>query len=198
MQSVNKTNLSSSPRKASSAMRSILISLVIGMGILILGYLFYVLPGQKHAEQLSIEGPDELNADLTTKKDRLVTLQDRLETYNQLSPELLEKLDESLPTEPREVDLLVNIQALVQESDLELTAIAVDSVPSAEKTEGMTQTKEVKTLSISLNLEGLSYSHLKRFINNIESNIRLLRLNDVSYSPSNTGYGVTLNAFYYQ
>lgn len=181
-------------QKKPNGAKSIMIAVVIGVAIFAVGYVLYVLPAVRQAQQLRDESPEILDMQLADKQAQLNTLQKRLQSYNKLSPELLEKLDESLPTEPREVDLLVNIQALVEASGLTLQSISIDSGESVS-TGGA---KEVRTLNITLSLEGMSYSHLKRFISNVESNNRLLRLSDLSYSPGNTGYGVTLSAFYYQ
>jgi len=58
--------------------------------------------------------------------------------------------------------------------------------------------KKVKRADIILSLEGSGYSNLKKFIDSVENNLRLMDIKSVSYDPTKTTVSINLVGYYYE
>lgn len=189
------------PKKPTTKKTISIIMIVAAVVIFALGYIFYVKPASDLSAELNQQDILTLEVRLGEKETRLFSAKKLAKSYKNPSEETLAKLNEALPKAPGEVDLVVNINQLVEQSGIKLKSIDISIpeekvLPQALQAASSPSTPKVKEVLIRLGLDGVSYTHLKRFIRNIETNSRLLRMDKLIINPSNSNYNVDLIAYY--
>lgn len=178
-------------------------SIMVAAAILIfgLGYYFYVKPASDLTTELSGQDILTLQVKLGEREIRLINVKKAIQSYVNPSDETIIKLNEALPSEPGEIDLFVNLTSLIEQSGLRVESIKISvstekEIPLALQALGTAPVSKVKEVNINVSVDGMSYTNLKRFIRNIESNSRLLRLNDLTFNPTSSSYNTVLTAYY--
>jgi Tfp pilus assembly protein PilO len=171
---------------------SLIISIIISIIILAVGYFIYVAPADQLARELQAKDTLRLEVELGEKQNRLFSIKKVAKDFENLPDELVDKLAQALPNEPNQIDLLANLPALVEASDLILTSIDF-SLPSGGVSDSATNIKE---LAVNLSVDGVTYTRLKNFIANLEANLRILRLDSFAYSADSTNVSFKMTAFY--
>ena len=128
-----------------------------------------------------------------------------LARINAISKENLGRADRMLPQGPRTADFLVSIEALTMQSGMALRRIDVVS-PQEEKTDASARpggatsgqprpaagataprtVQETKALPFSIQIAG-SYEVLKKFLTGLERNLRLIDVENISFSAGEKG-----------
>ncbi len=177
--------------------------LIIVVAILIfgLGYFFYVKPASDLAAELNSQDILTLQVTLGEKQTRLFSAKKLAKSYENPSEDMIKRLNEALPSESGQIDLYVNMGNLVEQSGLTLSDIEIsvpeeNEIPAALQAVGVMPASKVKEIKIRLNLDGMSYTNLKRFVRNIETNSRLLRMDELTFNPTSSSYNANLTAFY--
>jgi hypothetical protein len=178
------------------------------------GYFFFVRGANK---ELVV-----VRADLTSKQEQLSQASNKLNNfsvinkiYEGLDGEVIKKVGQVLPVEPNLPDLMVNLDTLVKNNGFSLVEIDFQIVDSAgqevfsaqnAEPEQVTNeavaaattatTKELKTINISLNIEGSSYSGLKSLISQLENNLRLFDVLKFGFTSEGTSLKIELRAYY--
>jgi Tfp pilus assembly protein PilO len=180
------------------------ISIIMVVGAILIfgvGYFFYVKPAADLAAELNSQDILTLELELGQKQNRLLNAKKLAKTYENPSDEILIKLNEALPSEPDEVNLFVNLTSLIELSGLEVKNIEIlipteKEIPLALQLQDGKAASKVKEVKIKVSADGMTYTNLKRFIRNIESNSRLLRLDELTFIPSSSNYNTDLTAYY--
>lgn len=194
-------------------MTQILVNIILLIGILSLG-LFYVGPAWKSFQQVrnEIEQLHETSAEL----DTLIENRDKLlRTVNTVSQSDLAKIEEALPRGQKSKELLTLLERLAIANGVTLKTVDVGTVRSAgDTTTGSTGqprptgSAEVssqrpgpfKEFSFTMQIEA-PYGVLKTFLNNLEKNLPIVDVVDLSFSPpkQNEVFDVLIKAkTYYQ
>lgn len=172
----------------------------LGLSVIILaGGFGYVNPNLQTKQELSQKDVGSLERTLEQKQRQLIRIKKLLETTQTLTPEQIVQLDESLPPTPKEVDLLANMAALVEESELTASSIGIAvSAPQFVPGVGVVELTpfEVQEVIVTLDLRGISYIRLKRLVDNIEHNLRLLRLDKFAFASDQEGTQIVMTAYY--
>jgi len=173
-------------------------TIIIGVIILLVGYFIYVLPAAKKSNELSAKDVLQLEVELGRKQTRLFSIKKIAKDFDSLPKELNQKLNESLPSKPNKADLLVNLDALAKQSGLQAKIINITDAKKIARGDGLTTQDQldVQEINIKLDLDGITYTLLKNFINNIEKNTRLLRINDFNFDVGSSLIKFNLTAFY--
>ena len=188
------------PKKQSASKIISLVMIVIAVLIFGLGYFFYVKPAADKAAELSTQDISALETRRDDLMARLLEAKKLQKSYSDPSDETLIKLKEALPSEPREIDLYVNLSEIIVQSGMEVKDIRItvpekEEVPFGLQPVGTTPTL-VREVKISLSMEGMSYTNMKRLIRNLESNSRLLRMERLVINPASSSYNVDLVAYF--
>jgi Tfp pilus assembly protein PilO len=189
------------PKKPTTSKNISMLIMVLAAFIFALGYYFYIKPAADLAAELNSQDVLALEVTLGEKQTRLFTAKKLAKSYENPSEETIKKLNEALPSEPGQVDLYVNINALAEQSgltvsNLQITVPEEKDVPAALQQPGSVMSSKVRQVIISLSADGMTYTNLKRFIRNIETNSRLLQMDSLTFDPSNSSYAADLMAFY--
>lgn len=143
----------------------------------------------------AVQGILRLKKDIKIQKETLLEKQDflaKLETLKkdyQENKDIVEKVDYILPSGKDEPNLIVQLEALAIEGGLVLEGFEI--IPSQEGIIGKAQgvrvqaesdSKKYKSLTVTLKLVG-DYSSLKKFLGEVENNVRLMDVESIDFSP---------------
>ena len=188
----------------------ILIILLI-LVIVIPGYFFLVKPKY---DDYQINKPllDQSRQELEQKKQQLTGYAETLSTYEKISQIEEEKIDSILPSSIDKPSLYVNLESLVESVDLTLNSIDIQAIEKKElaPTQGRSQQvqsdqpapnvldikDELALVQIDLSLSDVSYLKLKELLPLLETNLRLLDVQNLSFNPIDGSLGLSLQAYY--
>lgn len=173
-------------------------TIIIGVILLLVGYFLYIFPAVKKSNELSVKDVLQLEVELGRRQTRLFSIKKIAKDFDNLPEEFNQKLNESLPSEPNRVDLLVNLDAIAKQSDLKANSIKIIDAKQAVRDDGQATKDQfdVEEINIKLNLDGITYLSLKNFIRNVEKNARLLRINEFDFGTDSQSIQFSLTAFY--
>lgn len=189
-------------------------STVLSVLILILAVVF----GGKHFFQfkkVSKEVKNKISQEEETLKNReeeLSQIKDLLRNY-QKTKEEIKDLELFLPRKKDLPGIFVSLERIAEASELKINSISVseeakkENVGVSEKTKKENEKKidskepksKLKEVKIALSVQGESYEILKKFLDNIEKNIRLLDINSINFGSLKgkiTNYTISLKTYY--
>jgi Tfp pilus assembly protein PilO len=152
------------------------------------------------------------NQNLLSERENFIkTIESLIDKYKN-NEEVLKNLDNILPGDSDVPDLLVQIEAMANAGGMvvkDVNITVVDdkeaSKAAAARTGAVAQEKapsNYKTISIDLTATG-DYSALKKFLQAIEENMRLIDVDSISFSGKTQGssslfdFNITLMTYYY-
>lgn len=173
------------------------VAVAVGIVVVIggLGYLVFI---QGIVSDIQQAGQTDLQAQLQAYNDRRITLE-RLEAlserYNELTTVQLRQLDSVLPSESEIPHIMIELKNFVSEHNLSL--VKLETGPLKAVTAGETAHTAVRTLNITLTIDGIaSYFQFKNFLDSISTQLPLMELHSLTYLPSTTSYSFNLTLYY--
>ena len=167
-----------------------LFSLIIPLIILGCGYLYFLRPKYNYLKMTGGLTLNILKSSLQSKKEYLKNLEELKITYNNLTEEEKEKLEQILPLKKDIPNLFVHFENLIKQNGLKLSSINFTEEDTTEED----IKKGVKILNIDLGLKGGNYQILKKFLTNLEQDIKIMDVVSISFSPE--GYNIKLKTYY--
>lgn len=130
-----------------------------------------------------------------------------LESYNAVNMQDSEKLQSVLPTSADLPAMFIQVEALALSAGLRLNNVSFTTVSAAHRDTKTTATDVKETPSglqqMQVNFTvsgGHGYASLKNFLSTLESSVRLLNVQSLTYSPAQTGeeetYTITALSYY--
>ena len=186
-------------KQSSKRLVSMLVALMFLVGAFV-GFFEFVQPAYSQVETL--RGEESANQGILTSLTALVKqAQDLLASYNQQSQNA-QGLGAALPAGEDVAGALAQIEGIASQNNLNLSTVAV-STPTLQvpKIQNGSSTaalvKPVGTVSFKLAVAG-SYENFKKFIADLETNIRLFDVENVTVAPfSNTAGGKSASLDYF-
>lgn len=185
-----------------------LIAGIVVVVVLALGFVLFLNPKIEEIRKVGTFNLETTKEQLRLKDELIETTNSLISKYEQLELDNLEKLSKMLPATQDIPAMFVQIEALALASGLKLnnvgfaqldasavtransaaviaenddTAIPTPSAPTAPK-------EALKEMSVTFSVSGgQGYEHLKEFLTNLESSIRLLDVQSLTYAPSGPG-----------
>lgn len=176
--------------------------------ILILGFFFVVRPKY----MAILQNSEIVNNERQKKKEEYDKLKGKIDTYknsfssvNQLNSK---KIEAMLPSRPEKENLFVQLEDLIKKrglilnemnmtsDDEQATAASKSTRSGNEEGASVSQASRVGIISITLSVKGLDYIALIGLLDAIETNLRLLNVNGLNYSPANSSVNLELEAYY--
>jgi Tfp pilus assembly protein PilO len=168
--------------------------LLIVLVILVIFVPYFLFVLKPKYEQVSLKRNELKNKEeqLENLKKYRIDVQKLIENYKAIDPKDVEAIIAALPSEDDMPGLFVQLETIALASGLNLLGIDI-----TEKKEAMTIGGiNVKEMDISANLSGGEYENFKKFLGEIESNLRIFDLASVSYAPEAATYTVNLKTYY--
>ncbi len=176
--------------------------LITGVLVLLIatgGYLLLLEPKYQRIVNGDTTGLATLDVELAQRQAYLGELETFIVNYRQINPSDIDRLKKILPSDEDVPELFVQFEALAAANNLFLSSISINEVPESAVTQVKSQ--GVKRITVSLDLVGNDavnrYAEVKRFLTDLESNLRLFDINAVYFSPDSPEYSINLTAYYY-
>jgi len=161
--------------------------------IIFFGYLFLILPENRKLLENKMK-KQELEAAFQEKREEINSIKNEVVDYENLSPDLKEKINKILPKSKDFPNLYLQLGEISRESGLFLKSVQVEE--KKEKVEGVP--KNVGLLEIRLKLEGGDYASFKEFLNKLETNLRLFDVTSINFPPDLKSFGLTMRTYYFK
>lgn len=165
------------------------------------GFIAYIIPtygdvktiGQQKTEYLEILANARL---LTEKRDQL------LQIYNSITQPEIERLEKMLPTNPDNVKLILEIDALAKTQGLSLQNVKIKESTDADQKNQKTGVKtnpDIGTLTLEFTTTG-PYPGFVNFSSILERNLRIMNIKRVSFlapdDKANYQYQTTVETYW--
>jgi hypothetical protein len=179
----------------------------VGIVVIILGLGGWFLLKPLYTDLRTSTQVDSLKDRIVETQNRLVILKRQAKTWEELQQGEQENINLVLPSVNDLPNLIVQLEALAKQTKFNLQGIAISEKGELNKT---TNTRSgsvastiakglpsgVRTLKITITLEGGDYTRLKEFLQATQSAWRLLDVNSLSFARDGS-YAVELSAYYY-
>lgn len=192
--------------------------------IVLLGYYFFLNPKLSEIRRVGVFDLARTKEQLELKRDIYQTTKELHDRYNQLNLENVELLAGLLPDRQQLPELFVQVEALALASNLRLDNVgfaevgttsaatraaapatgeggaAAAKTPPAPQAAAVRSRQTLKKLSVTFSVSGGNgYSDLKKFLANVESSLRLLDVQSLSYTPGeDERYQINAITYYLQ
>ena len=161
----------------------VIVSMVI---ILLVGYFFVIRP------EISVAGQEEAYQEIESEylalKRFLAQLNELSGIYQGISAKDISKVDSLLPERIDIEELMRQMEVIVLQNGLFLSTLQID--------EGSDHSEGIGSVNISMNIVGTDYSSFKNLLYTIESNLRLLDISELNFSPGSKSTTLSLVAYY--
>ncbi len=143
------------------------------------GFVGFVMPVYSDIQQISAQKADysEVLANarvLAEKRDSL------LKIYNDIQPSDMDRLERMLPSNPDNVKLILEIEAVAKTYGLVLQNVKIGQADDTPGQRPKSGSAEIGTLTLDFSTAG-SYPGYVGFINTLEKNLRIMNIKKVSF-----------------
>lgn len=187
-QNVNQTN--------QLIMRTIfsIIMLLASIG----SFIVYTVPTYADVKTIGVKKTEYLDLlqsarTLAEKRDQL------LQVYNSIAPEDIARLEKMLPTNPDNVKLILEIDALAKNQGLALQNVKIKDASDAGSKNKAKANTDIGTLTLEFTTVG-PYAGYVNFINILEKNLRVMNVKKVSFlapdDKANYQYQTTVETYW--
>lgn len=172
--------------------------LIIGsMGYLVLFPKYQVFSVQKNNDL------PQLQQQLDETKARLNQIsKDKVDFSKIKSNTELQKLLQILPTEQQVSNIFIQFDTMAREENFKIVNFSISEDLSKDNVrDGQALPTNVHRIQIQTSLAGSSYESLKRLIHMLETNLRLMDVNSLSFIPNFNGstlYSFIITTYYIQ
>jgi hypothetical protein len=150
---------------------------------------------------------DSLKDHIIETQNRLIALKKQAKVWEELRQSKQENINLILPNVNDLPNLIVQLEALAKQTRFDLQGIAISEKSDTGKavnarlgSKTSTIAKElpggVRSLKITITLDGGNYTRLKEFLRAAQTAWRLLDVNSISFARDGS-YAVELSAYYY-
>lgn len=169
-------------------MPKLFITIILLLGSIVIG-LFYLRPQWQQFTNVREETENMRN--ISAELDQLIQNRDALtKTINTVSRNDLQKIDSALPEGSRSADFLVLLEALAQKNKVVMRQVNLSEptsqaggLPRPGGTVSLPSSNTFRELPIVLNVGG-SYESFKSFLRDLEKNLRVVDIQNISFSGS--------------
>ncbi len=176
-----------------------LIVLVILIVLLFASYFLLIGPKLDKIRTASQVDLKEKSEELQSRKTYLNDLKSLLANYQKLTDEEIRRINLVLPSEKDLPGIFVQLEALAEKNGLMLNVIDISTTTEKKTTKKTTKKTagKIKRLDVAMSLGGGDYYIFKKFLDDLEYNIRIFDVSSTSFSPDFTSYFINLRTYYF-
>ena len=179
---------------------SIILLLIIILGG---GWLFFLGPRWENlnTERAALKNQQRI---FISRENRLEKLEKITRDYEGIAEEKIKKIESVLPSEETLPSIFVQMETLAKESGFVLSSVEIkkkesgirnqENNPLTPFAKGESEDGN-KEIGITLKLENGSYERFKKFLSEVEKNLRILDVISVSFDSKGTSFGVELKTY---
>jgi hypothetical protein len=172
------------------------VALIVFAVIIIIGYIFLIQP-----KYVAVSDKVKADEEQKTKElDNLTSYSDRLlkyrNEYNGISVDDKERINGLIAGNYVPESVFAEMEKLIFSRGLILNSIDVSSQAKTSGADGGGQGSGVGETTIKLDITGVNYEGLKQLLAIMESNLRLLDVKKVSFSPGDNAAQLEIVSYY--
>ncbi|MCD4694066.1 hypothetical protein K8R62_01780 [bacterium] len=177
--------------------------------VFVCGYYFLLFPKYKEIENTIKSNQEQQQEVFLTKQRTYNKLKDYIDSYNALPQKDLGKIDKILPEAYNQEELFSELNYLIKRNNLILKSVNINSGNSRSEFGEEKPNKNkalnsgainipsgVEKFSATLSIVGTNYYSLKNLLYNLENNIKLINITNLSFSPSSQTTNITFDTYY--
>lgn len=163
------------------------------------GTFWIILPKYRQVRKKIEAANESLKLEYLKLSAYLKNLNSLNDTYKSVSQGELGKIGILLPDRPDAEDLMAQIEALAKNNGLILTSLQVvpeTRAAAADAADKTSENKQVKKIRITMNLSAIDYVALRNFLKVLESNLRLMDVKQLTFSPGGRSAALDILTYY--
>ncbi len=200
-------------KQSTKRLASVVLGLLFIVGALVI-YFYFVRPANEEAQKIKSDLVGQ-ELFLESQKSAVSQVENLINSYKQAEGkgEFQDVISMALPLSADYAGALAQLAGIVQNNGLSLKSLSFGTPgskgqPIPRKKTGTASSpgdlvKPLNTLRITVNFDG-SYENFKKFLRNLETNIRIFDVETLGFSPVDTtksgqdnfGYKITVLAYY--
>ena len=147
---------------------------------------------------------------LSEKNKTLELLNELVNNYHKIDTSDVAKIDKIIPEDPNFVSLMPQIEYIVLNNGFLIDKISVNeekaadlsNAQGADATDASTliddPANHLKKIRVEIGVLGINYPGLKKLLTSLESNIRLIDINYLTFSPGDKTLELTFYTYYWK
>ncbi len=173
------------------------VLVVVAIAIIVSGFLVFIQPSLRAVRvqgQSSLETSQRYVGQLQDYLDEITRVKDGLVSFNQSQRTRLAAI---VPRQQDIAGLFVQMQALAQRHGMVLPSVNISATSAATAADGTPSSSGLGELSLSFSVSGQDYDRFKRFVSDLQQNLRLFDITVINFSSAQEGpYSLTLKTYY--
>lgn len=175
--------------------------------ILTLTFFYFFLINPK-LETATREIQEDINFQqniLNMERQKLMQMQESLDYYRQINSDDIEFLESVIPSSYPKEKLFGEIEDIVLKNGYILTNLSLEEVEESpeeeieeEQVEKDPKEENLQTISISLEVSGLDYNGMKRFLATLENQLPLMDIVSLEFSPDEETLSLNIYTYYFK
>ena len=183
-----------------------LIIVFISLTIFLAGFFILLIPKYKKAisqVEIAKNNMETEYAEFSRYLNRLETLNS---AYRSVDKREVDRINSLLPDAPELENLMSQVEAIAKNSGALLVSLGIEDVSgSAKSAANKSGAKKISAspdglnkVKLTANLVGLDYAGFKGLLKVIESNLRLLDIERLSFTPKGNVISLEMTSYYYR
>lgn len=161
------------------------------------GYMLFIKGTVSKIQDAGVIDLKSRQQELATKQEVLSRLKQLHDRYASVPTDQLQQLAAVLPSQAEIPFLVIEIRNFIEKNQLVLNSIDIGTLQAAATPPQDATPVTVKELPITLTLTGIDgYAKMKTFLDSLSTELPLLELKSLTYSPSADAYSLNLTTFY--
>lgn len=173
------------------------VLVLVAIATSVSGFLVFIQPGLRAVRvqgQSSLESSQRYVEQLQDYLDEIARVKDGLVTFNESQRARLAAI---VPRQQDIAGLFVQMQALAQRHGMVLPSVDISAVSAVTAEDGTPAGSGFGELGITFSVSGQDYDRFKRFVNDLQQNLRLFDITVIAFSSAESGpYSLTLKTYY--
>ncbi len=139
------------------------------------------------------------------ERQKLMQMQESLDYYRQINSDDIEFLESVIPSSYPKEKLFGEIEDIVLKNGYILTNLSLEEVEESpeeeieeEQVEKDPKEENLQTISISLEVSGLDYNGMKRFLATLENQLPLMDIVSLEFSPDEETLSLNIYTYYFK
>ncbi len=185
-------------------------SLIIFLIVILVLTLFYFFLINPKLEETTEEIQSDINFQQNIwriERQKLMQMQESLDYFRQIDSDDIEFLETIIPHPYPKEKLFGEIEDIVLKNGYILTSLSLDEVErlseediqADEEVEELSLVdKNLQTINISLEVSGLNYNAMKRFLVVLQNQLPLMDIVNLDFSPEAETLSLNINTYYFK
>ncbi|MCX6795821.1 MAG: hypothetical protein NT165_03820 [Candidatus Falkowbacteria bacterium] len=163
--------------------------------MLFASYVFMLLPHFKQAVTVVHQNSSDQQKKYVEVAQKLTDLRSLINAYNKIDPTVVKKVEEFLPSEYIQEQLFLELEQVIIRNGYTVNSISIQKElgsPSAS------MNSKIGRVRVSVLVSGVDYLDFKKLLKIIESNIRLMDVTTLSFSPSGQSASFSFSTYFFR